>query len=262
MKNLLRAEWRKATTVWSLPLLGVLQVLLLAAFTAVVTVNVTSGMPTNDEGQATLLYAFSLAGRNGYIFSYIAGILIVGSEYRHGTIRQTLLATPKIGSIVTAKVAFSAFWSIVVGIVGVLTCGAIVWIIAAANAPETLLLARSEAIGILARTPLALLLWSLVGVGVGFAIKNQFVALSIGLVYLLVIEPPLTVLAGENGTFSVVGKYLPGSASLSLIWPPPAIANPEAVQSLSWQGGLGVLIAFCGVLLFAGYYLRKRDIST
>ena len=56
---------------------------------------------TSTEDQRGLLSVGSLAG----VFSALAGIMLVTSEYRFGTIRPTFLFTPKRSRVIAAKLA-------------------------------------------------------------------------------------------------------------------------------------------------------------
>ena len=55
----------------------------------------------STEDQRGLLSVGSLAG----VFSALAGIMLVTSEYRHGTIRPTFLFTPRRSRVVDGKLA-------------------------------------------------------------------------------------------------------------------------------------------------------------
>ena len=54
---------------------------------------------TSVEDQRGLLSVGSLAG----VFSALAGIMLITSEYRHGTIRPTFLFTPRRSRVLSAK---------------------------------------------------------------------------------------------------------------------------------------------------------------
>src|SRR3984885_16324291 len=54
---------------------------------------------TSTEDQRGLLSVGSLAG----VFSALAGIMLVTSEYRHGTIRPTFLFNPRRSRVIGAK---------------------------------------------------------------------------------------------------------------------------------------------------------------
>ena len=66
------------------------------------------------ENQRTLLSVSSLAG----VFSALAGVLLVTSEYRFGTIRPTILFNPVRSHILGAKVVAGALAGVAFGVVG------------------------------------------------------------------------------------------------------------------------------------------------
>lgn len=68
---------------------------------------------TTDD-QRGLLGVGSLAG----VFSALAGIMLVTSEYRYGTIRPTFLFTPKRSRVLGAKVGAGLLAGAVFGIGG------------------------------------------------------------------------------------------------------------------------------------------------
>src|ERR1700721_345095 len=66
------------------------------------------------ENQRQLLSLGSLAG----VFSALAGVLLVTSEYRYGTIRPTILFNPARSQVLTAKVVVGALAGLAFGILG------------------------------------------------------------------------------------------------------------------------------------------------
>src|SRR4029077_14895021 len=64
------------------------------------------------EDQRGLLSVGGLAG----IFSALAGIMLVTSEYRYGTIRPTFLFTPRRSRVIAAKLAAGLLAGILFGI--------------------------------------------------------------------------------------------------------------------------------------------------
>jgi ABC-type transport system involved in multi-copper enzyme maturation, permease component len=65
------------------------------------------------EDQRGLLSVGSLAG----VFSALAGIMLITSEYRYGTIRPTFLFTPKRSRVLAAKLAAGLLAGLIFGIV-------------------------------------------------------------------------------------------------------------------------------------------------
>src|SRR5580700_8952931 len=66
------------------------------------------------ENQRELLSLASIAG----VFSALAGVLLVTSEYRYGTMRPTILFNPVRSHVLTAKIVAGALAGIVFGVVG------------------------------------------------------------------------------------------------------------------------------------------------
>ena len=66
------------------------------------------------ENQRQLLSLGSIAG----VFSALAGVLLVTSEYRYGTIRPTILFNPARSHVLTAKIVAGALAGIVFGVLG------------------------------------------------------------------------------------------------------------------------------------------------
>jgi ABC-2 type transport system permease protein len=161
---------------------------------------------TSTEDQRGLLSVGSLAG----VFSALAGIMLVTSEYRHGTIRPTFLFTPRRARVVDAKLAAGLLAGIVFGIVGEglgfaigYTCLAGRGITYALNGGQTTLLV----LGTLA----SVALWGALGVGIGTIARNQVGAI-IGLL--------AWGFVAENLLFAFVpsvGRFAPAHAGDALI---------------------------------------------
>jgi ABC-2 type transport system permease protein len=106
---------------------------------------------------------------------------------------------------------------------------------------------------VLAGSGLALVLYAVIGVGVGALLRNQVGAIVGSLVYLFVVE---NVIAGIPATASAY-KWLPGGALRAIVssgQPGPSLLDP-------WQGGLlllgyGLVAAVIGTLLTV-----RRDVT-
>ena len=156
---------------------------------------------TSTEDQRGLLSVGSLAG----VFSALAGIMLVTSEYRHGTIRPTFLVTPRRSRVVDAKLAAGLLAGVLFGVVGEGLGFAIGYACLAGrlNGGQTTLLVLGTLAGVA--------LWGALGVGVGMAVRNQVGAI-IGLL--------AWGFVAENLLFAFVpsvGRFAPAHASDALI---------------------------------------------
>jgi ABC-2 type transport system permease protein len=190
----------------------------------------------------------------GPLFALVLGILAISTEFRHGTITPTLLATPGRGRLVAAKVAVHLLAGLLLGLLTVVLNLAIV---------ETVLAARGidsgtstvEALRWSAGYCAAGALFAAVGVGVGAIVRNQVGALVGALGWMFVVEPLLGLIPGVN---DVVATYGLGALSDGL--------------SGSETGGSDVLGQLPAGLVFAAYaavlavvgalLLRRREIAT
>jgi ABC-type transport system involved in multi-copper enzyme maturation permease subunit len=179
----------------------------------------------------------------------ILGIIGMTQEYRHRTATPTFLTTPRRGQVVVAKLVAYALASALFALLVVTMNYVVVAIHAGARGAAPAL--DADNLGTLARSGLALIIYAVIGVGIGALLRNQVGAIVGGLVYLFVIEPIIRQIPATSGAY----KWMPGGAleALTATFQGPALLEP-------WQGGLLLL----GYGLFAavlGTFLAvRRDI--
>jgi ABC-2 type transport system permease protein len=196
------------------------------------------------ENQRELLGVSSLTG----VFSALAGVLLVTSEYRFGTIRPTILFKPVRSNVMAAKIVAGALAGVVFGVVG----EAINWAVGyavlegrgitiALNSGDILLLT----LGGIAGTAL----WGAIGAGLAEIIHNQVGAVIALLAWGFVVDNLLF------GLVPSVGRYMPTRAS-------DALMGIKTQHLLSPAAGAIILIAWAIVLALAGVGLTsQRDIN-
>jgi ABC-2 type transport system permease protein len=171
------------------------------------------------------------------IFTLILGILIVTWEYRHGTITQTFLATPRRERVVGAKlvVALAAGALLAALAIVAVFAVALIWI------EVDLSRGHWELIG---RHLLAGALWGALGCGLGALVQTQVGAIVIAFVWFLLAEPLLGV------RFDDVADFLPG-APLERLLDNPVTTN-ESGERPDFPYGLGTA-ATLAALYAAGF---------
>ena len=187
----------------------------------------------------------------GALFGALLGALSVTTEFRHGTIRPTLLVTPRRPRVVAAKVAASVVFGTVFGVaagaagvlVGVAAFGARGIDLALDGGDYALLVAGSAAAGAL---------WAGIGVGLGALVRQQ-VPTVVGIcAWLLFVEG---LLVGDLVGIGDVSKFLPGSAAA-------AISGQEPGTLLGPVAGLALLFGYVVVSAAAGTFaFDRRDIG-
>jgi ABC-type transport system involved in multi-copper enzyme maturation permease subunit len=199
---------------------------------------------TSTEDQRGLLSVGSLAG----VFSALAGIMLVTSEYRHGTIRPTFLFNPRRSRVINAKLAAGLLAGIVFGIVGEglgfaigYACLAGRGIDYALNGGQTTLLLLGTLAGVA--------LWATLGVGIGVIVRNQVGAIIGLLAWGFVAENLLFAFVPSVGRFTPVhaGDAFIGLTTKHLL---PAAAGGAIL--LAWT------IAFA---LAATALAARRDVT-
>ncbi len=244
MIRLVRAEWTKlfTTKVWLGLLLGACA--MVGGFAALLTAfagNAESGLPavgTPEFEQVALAQA-----TNATVLFLILGIIWMTQEYRHRTATPTFLTTPRRWKVVVAKlVAYSVVaipFALVLLVVNVLVVG--LYAGARGAAPSL----TGDNVEILLTSGLALVIYALIGVGLGALLRNQVGAIVGGLVYLFVVEPVIRSIPATSGAY----KWMPGGGLEAMT---ATFQGPDLLGA--WQGGLllvgyGLLAALLGTVL-------------
>jgi hypothetical protein len=227
--RLVRAEWTKllTTRVWIGLLLG--SCVLVGGFAALFTGfagGSGSGLPAVGTPEYEQLVLAVSA--NATILFVVLGIIGTTQEYRHRTATPTFLASPHRGRVVIAKLIAYGLAAVPMALV-----------VIAVDVLVVLGYAGAKGAGV------ALVLYTLIGVGVGALLRNQVGAIVGSLVYLFVVESLIQGIPATSGAY----KWLPGGALQAVI------AGTDTGDVLSaWQGGLlllgyGLVAAVLGTVL-------------
>jgi ABC-2 type transport system permease protein len=196
------------------------------------------------EDQRELLSVGSLAG----VFAALAGIMLVTSEYRYGTIRPTFLFSPGRSGVLAAKLGAGLLAGLLFGIVAVALSFGIGYACLAARGIDYALDGGQTALLVLG-TVAGCALWGGIGVALGAIVRNQVGAVISLLAWGFVAENILF------GLVPSVGRFGPVHAGNGLI----GVATDHVLPAAA--GGL-VLLAWAAVLAPAGTALvMRRDVD-
>jgi ABC-2 type transport system permease protein len=208
-----------------------------------------SGLLTHADGLSSKQDQLTLFGNGGValIFSALAGVLLITSEYRYGTIRPTFLFTPQRSSVLFAKFTAGLLAGLVFGAAAIgLALGIGSLILTARGIPSALdggeitLLVTGGLAGIALRAAF--------GVGLGAIVRNQVGAVIGLLAWDFVINGLLFGLAPS------VGRFMPTTAANALM-------GLKTRHLLSPAAGGAVLFAWTLALALAGVALTlRRDV--
>jgi ABC-2 type transport system permease protein len=199
-----------------------------------------SGLASRED-QRQLLSVSSLAG----VFSALAGVLLVTSEYRFGTIRPTFLFNPARSRVLTAKVVAGALAGLAFGVFA----EAIGWAIGYAildGRGITIVLSSSDILLLTLGGLAGAALWGAIGAALGAIIHNQVGAIITLLAWGLVIDNLLF------GLVPSVGRFMPTRAS-------DALMGLRVHHLVSPGAGAISLIAWAGALALVGIARSVRQ---
>lgn len=278
MTGLVRAELRKFFTVrmwWGITLAAFLLGAGLTALSGWFLVYGSLPMPggesvslaesIDDASLARMVYTQSIS--MGYLLTFVMGIIAIGGEYRHKTLTATLLAAPRRGSLILAKVLGVAVISTVIALghlAGSVLAGAVVL---GSGGHEVL--PDPAGLGLVfLRLVLVLVLWGLIGLGLGVLIPNQVVALFVGVAVVWIVEPLVGVFMGLASWGETLATYLPAQVSLATV--DAYTGMPESTReilgvggtTLTWWVAALVLAGYAAVMTHLGWFLtHRRDVS-
>jgi ABC-2 type transport system permease protein len=232
---------RSTRTTLGLMLGMVALILLFALLTGLL--SKPGGLSTSED-QRQVLGLGSLAG----VFSALAGVLLVTSEFRFGTIRPTFLYTARRPQVLAAKLLAGLLAGLVFGLIGEGAGFAIGYVILDARGISFALSGGDVALLILG-TLAATALWAAIGVGLGAIVRNQVGAVIGLLAWGFIVENLLF------GLVPSVGRFTPTRAQDALI----GLTTDHLLSPAA--GGL-VLVAWVAALALIGLpLLTRRDVN-
>ncbi|MBD8024533.1 ABC transporter permease [Microbacterium gallinarum] len=254
--HLLRSEWIKLTTLrstwWSIGLVALVSIglsLLMATSLASFAGDVPPMPVVEANRQAVQVVVFSTVLTQ--LLAMILGTITVTGEYSTGMIRSTLTAAPGRVAALFAKAIVLAVTMFVSSVV-VFTAAALVSGPILPTGPLDLGYPDSSVLPVLGAA-LYLALIAVMGVGVGFIIRNGPGALAAG-IGLVFVAPILVMFFPRVESFQWIhdaAGYLPSNAGQSLFMGSPMTGitlepAPALVTVLAWTavviaGGIAVL---------------------
>jgi ABC-2 type transport system permease protein len=237
----IRAELLKIRSTRTTIALIVAMIALILLITLLTGLLTHAGGLASREDQRELLSVAGFAG----VFSALAGVLLVTSEYRFGTIRPTILFNPKRSHVLAAKVGAGASTGIVFGVLG----EAIGWAVGYAilgGRGVTVVLSGGDILLLTLGGLAGAALWGAIGAGLGAVIHNQVGGVVALLAWGLVVDDLLF------GLVPSVGRFTPNRAS-------DALMGLRVHHLLSPGAGAITLIAWAAALTVVGIALSVRQ---
>jgi len=216
----------------------------------VLLVVLLTGLLSHPESLASQSDQIGLFATGGValIFSSIAGVLLVTSEYRYGTIHPTFVFTPRRSRVLAAKLIAGLLAGLVFGVASLgLALGVGSIILSARGIPSAV--SGGEIALLLAGGCTAVALRGAFGVGLAAILRNQVA----GVIALLAWD--FVVNALLFGLVPSVGRLMPTLAA-------DALMGLKTQHLLAPAAGGAVLLGWMVVLALAGLGLTlRRDVT-
>jgi hypothetical protein len=248
--RLVRAEFTKlrTTQVWFW--------MLIAAVAVTVLLVVAQLAPSDGvHDYAEAVDALTVSG-SAYVVVFVLGVLGVTTEFRYQTITPTVLTTPSRWALITAKLISYALVGALYAFICVLVEIAVAFPWLSAKGID-ISLTDPHVPRALLGVFVGVALFGIVGLGAGALMRNQIVAVSVGVIFLLVINNLLLAIPGVKHVF----PYTPVGA-VDAIFTVTGTREANGVTLLSGAGGVIVLLlwAFIPAILGAAITMN-RDIT-
>jgi ABC-2 type transport system permease protein len=185
------------------------------------------------------------------MLALVFGILCVAMEYRHRTVTDTYLATPRRGRVIAAKLAVATGAGVVFGVVGVITAllTTLAWL---AGRGGSLDWSNPELWRTIGGDIAWNALFAAIGVGVAALVRNLALAIVAALAWIALVEGLIGQLVGSD-----VSRWLPFSAGTALGRVPANL-----VDGLSQWGAAAVLATYAVAFAITAVFVTvRRDVN-
>lgn len=206
----------------------------------------SGGIP--EETMRTAVGLRMVLGHGGLaaILALVLGVLATASEYRYGSVVDTLLSHPHRGRVLAAKVTTLAVVGVAVGV----AVAAAAWVGAAAwyagkGIDLPLGLGDATTLKTLAGIVAWNALYAVLGVALGTIIRTPAGAIVTAILWLFVLETAVAGLVPD------VAKWLPAMAAL-------ALGNAHGSELLGQAAGGFVLLGWTAVAVTGAYVSTSR----
>jgi len=252
MITLVRAEFRKllTTQVWFWLLLATV------AISALLIVAQLAPADSDVRSSVDVANMFASSSRPN-VLVFVLGVLGVTTEFRYQTITPTVLQTPSRWAIVTAKMITYALVGVVYALVAVAVqiAMAVPWLSTKGVHVD---FGNTQIDRSLAAVFGVIALFGIIGLGVGALLRNQVVAVVVGIVFLLVIQNILIAIPVVKHAF----PFMPDGAADAMLLSNLKLTDFNGVSLLTPLQGVIVLLAWALVPAVLGASITMtRDIT-
>ena len=263
MSRALRAELRRITTTkfWWVVLVCIFLLSAgYAALPAVVALQTRAGVASTPFADPGIIRSIYNGGNVlSRILAMVVGIVVIGSEYRYGTLASSYLATPRRLRMLLGKAGALLIFGVIYGITSVAAGMLVAVPFVLANNGSFLLdqpsTWRSIILGIC-----SIALWTMIGMGLGILIKNMLIAVVVGVILGFLVEPIVSVVFFLKQWDQLLNVMPSGATNAMLEITSPVLFAAQHPTPW-WLAGM-ILAAWCLLPALAGLLSAvRRDVA-
>ena len=232
-------------------------IVVLLGLDCVISHLVASGYEGSTVEDVSYGYVYSFGGRVGYIVPLAVASLIVTSEYQSGQIARSIVILRGRGRAFAANVVAATLAGSVLGALFATLAHLVSGAMFALNSQDPRL-ATSRHLAMYSGILALGVLWSAIGAGLAWLVRNQTAVIGGVLAFAIFIEPTISAAGNADPSVMRIVKWLPGPLNWAVSW--PAGVGQETTRraiGLAPGAALVVLAMYAGLFLVLSWILMR-----
>ena len=232
-------------------------IVVLLGLDCVISHLVASGYEGSTVEDVSYGYVYSFGGRVGYIVPLAVASLIVTSEYQSGQIARSIVILRGRGRAFAANVVAATLAGSVLGALFATLAHLVSGAMFALNSQDPRL-ATSRHLAMYSGILALGVLWSAIGAGLAWLVRNQTAVIGGVLAFAIFIEPTISAAGNADPSVMRIVTWLPGPLNWAVSW--PAGVGQETTRraiGLAPGAALVVLAMYAGLFLVLSWILMR-----
>ena len=232
-------------------------IVVLLGLDCVISHLVASGYEGSTVEDVSYGYVYSFGGRVGYIVPLAVASLIVTSEYQSGQIARSIVILRGRGRAFAANVVAATLAGSVLGALFATLAHLVSGAMFALNSQDPRL-ATSRHLAMYSGILALGVLWSAIGAGLAWLVRNQTAVIGGVLAFAIFIEPTISAAGNADPSVMRIVKWLPGPLNWAVSWP-AGVGQETTRRAIGLAPGtaLVVLAMYAGLFLVLSWILMR-----
>lgn len=232
-------------------------IVVLLGLDCVISHLVASGYEGSTVEDVSYGYVYSFGGRIGYIVPLAVASLIVTSEYQSGQIARSIVILRGRGRAFAANVVAATLAGSVLGALFATLAHLVSGAMFALNSQDPRL-ATSRHLAMYSGILALGVLWSAIGAGLAWLVRNQTAVIGGVLAFAIFIEPTISAAGNADPSVMRIVTWLPGPLNWAVSWP-AGVGQETTRRAIGLAPGtaLVVLAMYAGLFLVLSWILMR-----